>query len=481
MALLQLILHNILSFVVIISVIVFIHEFGHFLVARMCGVKIDEFAIGFGRELIGFTDKNGTRWKICPIPFGGYVKMFGDKNGASIPDDELLAQMSVEEKKISFLGKTVWQRMAIVVAGPVANFLLTIFIFTFLFRINGLNTVLPIVDVIAENSAAAESGLKKGDRILAIDGKEIFSFDDIREVVTRSSGKELGLRVLRSDSELSGPRNECGLTQKESSSVTPKESSSVTPKESSSVTQKKSSSVIQKENSLVTPNESSSVTQKESSSVTPKESSSVTQKKSSSVTQKENSLVTPNESLSPRTRCGVGAGEEVIELLVTPKIQTTQNFFGEEVRVGMLGISASESTHEDLNLGQSFLAANKETYKISIAVFKAIGELITGQRSVDELSGPIKMAKYSGKTVEMGAIAVLWFAAMISLNLGVMNLLPIPVLDGGHLFFYLIEAIRGKPLAQKTQQVSFKFGLSLVLALMLFTTFNDVRQIVGGM
>ncbi len=529
MALLQLILHNILSFVVIISVIVFIHEFGHFLVARMCGVKIDEFAIGFGRELIGFTDKNGTRWKICPIPFGGYVKMFGDKNGASIPDDELLAQMSVEEKKISFLGKTVWQRMAIVVAGPVANFLLTIFIFTFLFRINGLNTVLPIVDVIAENSAAAESGLKKGDRILAIDGKEIFSFDDIREVVTRSSGKELGLRVLRSDSELSGPRNECGVTQKKSSSVTPKESSSVTqkksssviqkenssatpkesssvtPKESSSVTQKKSSSVIQKENSLVTPNESSSVTQKEnslvtpnesssvtqkeSSSVTPKESSSVTQKKSSSVIQKksssviqkENSLVTPNESLSPRTRCGVGAGEEVIELLVTPKIQTTQNFFGEEVRVGMLGISASESTHEDLNLGQSFLAANKETYKISIAVFKAIGELITGQRSVDELSGPIKMAKYSGKTVEMGAIAVLWFAAMISLNLGVMNLLPIPVLDGGHLFFYLIEAIRGKPLAQKTQQVSFKFGLSLVLALMLFTTFNDVRQIVGGM
>ena len=489
MAFLQLILHNILSFVVIISVIVFIHEFGHFLVARMCGVKIDEFAIGFGRELIGFTDKGGTRWKICPIPFGGYVKMFGDKNGASIPDDELLAQMSVGEKKISFLGKTVWQRMAIVVAGPVANFLLTIFIFTFLFRINGLNTVLPIVDVIAENSAAAESGLKKGDRILAIDGKEIFSFDDIREVVTRSSGKELGLRVLRSDSELSGPRNECGVTQKESSSVTPKESSSVTQKKSSSVTQKKSSSVTQKENSLVTPNESSSVTQKESSSVTPKESSSVTQKKSSSViqkksssvTQKENSLVTPNESLSPRTRCGVGAGEEVIELLVTPKIQTTQNFFGEEVRVGMLGISASESTHEDLNLGQSFLAANKETYKISIAVFKAIGELITGQRSIDELSGPIKMAKYSGKTVEMGAIAVLWFAAMISLNLGVMNLLPIPVLDGGHLFFYLIEAIRGKPLAQKTQQVSFKFGLSLVLALMLFTTFNDVRQIVGGM
>ena len=371
MALFQLILHNIFSFVVIISVIVFIHEFGHFLVARLCGVKVDEFAIGFGRELIGFTDKKGTRWKICPIPFGGYVKMFGDKNGSSIPDEDLLAQMSVAEKKVSFLGKTVWQRMAIVVAGPVANFLLTIFIFTFLFRINGLNTVLPIIDVVAENSAAAESGLKKGDRILSINGKEISAFEEVRELVTLSVDKELQLIILRN--------------------------------------------------------------------------------------------------------------EEEISLTTIPKIQTTKNFFGEEVKVGMLGIGASKSIHQDLNLGQSFLEANKETYKISIAIFKAIGELITGKRSVDELSGPIKMAKYSGKTVEMGFTVVLWFAAMISLNLGVMNLLPIPVLDGGHLFFYLIEAIRGKPLSQKIQQISFKFGLSLVLTLMLFTTFNDVRQIVGGM
>jgi regulator of sigma E protease len=337
----------------------------------LCGVKIEEFSIGFGPELFGFNDKKGTRWKICPIPFGGYVKMFGDKNGSSIPDEDLLAQMSVAEKKVSFLGKTVWQRMAIVVAGPVANFLLTIFIFTFLFRINGLNTVLPIIDVVSENSAAAESGLKKGDRILSINGKEISAFEEIREMVVLSADKELQLRILRN--------------------------------------------------------------------------------------------------------------EEEISLTAMPKIQTTKNFFGEEVKVGMLGIGASKSIHQDLNLGQSFLVANKETYKISIAIFKAIGELITGKRSVDELSGPIKMAKYSGKTVEMGFTVVLWFAAMISLNLGVMNLLPIPVLDGGHLFFYLIEAIRGKPLSQKIQQISFKFGLSLVLALMLFTIFNDVRQIAGGM
>lgn len=372
MSLIQLILQNFVAFVLIISAIVFIHEFGHFFVARLCKVKVEEFAIGFGRELWGFNDKHGTRWKICPIPFGGYVKMFGDKNGASMPDTEVLAQMTKAEKKQSFVGKTVWQRMAIVVAGPVANFVLAILIFTALFRVNGLNVVLPVVDTVVEGSAAAEVGMKKGDKILAINGKEISTFDEVREVVATASDKELRINLLRED-------------------------------------------------------------------------------------------------------------EKIIELVVTPKIQTTKNIFGEEVKVGMLGISALEGEHKDLNLWQSFIAANKETYRMSVSIFKAIGELITGQRSVEELGGPIKIAKYSGKTFEMGVLAVLWFSAMISLNLGVMNLLPIPVLDGGHLFFYVIEAIRGKALPQRVQQISFQVGLSLVLGLMLFTTFNDVRQIVGGM
>ncbi|MBU6141478.1 MAG: RIP metalloprotease RseP [Proteobacteria bacterium] len=369
MALTQLILQNLFSFILITSVIVFIHELGHFLVARFCGVRIEEFSIGFGRELFGFTDKKGTRWKFCPIPFGGYVKMFGDKNGASIPDAERIAQMSVEEKKQSFLGKNVWQRMAIVVAGPVANFILAILIFTVIFRINGLVTTLPIIDSVVENSAATEAGLKKGDKILAINSKEIVAFEEIRQIVSANTVEELQLKILRNSEEIS--------------------------------------------------------------------------------------------------------------LAIIPKIQTTKNIFGEEVKVGMLGITASESSHQDLNLWQSFVEANKETAQMSVAIFKAIGELLTGKRSVEELGGPIKIAKYSGKTFEMGAIAVLWFGAMISLNLGVMNLLPIPVLDGGHLFFYVIEAIRGKALSEKIQQISFRFGLSLVLALMLLTTFNDIKQIVG--
>lgn len=370
MDLVQLILHNLLSFLLIISAIVFFHELGHFLVARLCKVKVEEFSIGFGPKLFGFTDKYDTRWKFCPIPFGGYVKMFGDKNGASMPDTELLAQMSAAEKKVSFLGKNVYQRIAIVSAGPIANFILAILIFTALFRVNGLNTTLPVIDTVVENSAAAEVGLKKGDRILAINSQSISSFEEVRQLVALSNGKELRLKILRNNEEIS--------------------------------------------------------------------------------------------------------------LVITPKIQITTNVFNEEVKVGMIGISASESIHEDLNLWQSFVHANKETYQMSVMILKTVGELITGQRSVKELGGPIKIAKYSGKTVEMGVVAVLWFSAMISLNLGVMNLLPIPVLDGGHLFFYAIEAIRGKALSQKTQQIGFRFGLSLVLALLLFTTFNDIKQIVWG-
>jgi regulator of sigma E protease len=369
MSLPQLILQNFFSFVFIISVIVFIHEFGHFFVARLCGVKVSEFALGFGRELFGFYDKKGTRWKFCLLPFGGYVKMYGDKNGASMPDVEAIAQMSPEDRKISFIGKNVWQRMAIVLAGPIANFILAIVIFTFLFRVNGLSTVLPIVDQVMLESAAQEAGLQKGDKILAIDGVEIKEFEEVRDHVMSSFGAELFFKIERN--------------------------------------------------------------------------------------------------------------EKILEVKILPKVQVRKDFFGEDVKLATLGVSASEVTHEDLNLAQSFVEAHKETYRISIAIFKALGELITGKRSIDELGGPIKIAKYSGKTMEMGLNAVLWFMAMISINLGVMNLLPIPVLDGGHLFFYIIEAICKKPLSPKTQQIAFQLGLSLILALMIFTTINDIRQLLS--
>lgn len=368
MALVQLVLQNFFSFVVLISFIVFIHEFGHFWVARLCGVKIEEFAIGFGRELCGFTDKKGTRWKICPIPFGGYVKMFGDKNGASIPDEEIISKMSEADRKISFIGKNVFQRFAIVIAGPVFNFLLAIFLFTFLFQVNGLTTTTSVIGEVIEKSAAAESGLKTGDKIISINAQKISDFDQMREIISQSADQKLQVEILR--------------------------------------------------------------------------------------------------------------GAEALTLQITPKARVTKSIFGEEIKVGMIGVAPREFTHQNLNLSQSFVEGSRETYKISLAVFKAIGELLTGKRSVEELGGPIKIAQYSGKTVEMGFLAVLWFVSMISVNLGVMNLLPVPVLDGGHLFYYLFEMVRGKPLPQKVQQMGFRIGLALVGALMIFTTLNDVRHLL---
>jgi regulator of sigma E protease len=367
MEIIQIILHNFFAFVVVISLIVFIHEFGHFIVARLCGVKVEEFSLGFGPELFSYNDKKSTRWKICLLPFGGYVKMFGDRNGASMPDIELSKKMTTLEKKQSFLGKNVWQRMAIVAAGPIANFLLAIVIFTFLLKINGLNKVAPIIDDILPTSAAIEAGLQKGDKILAIDAKEISDFDEIRAIVTSSANKELLFKIER--------------------------------------------------------------------------------------------------------------GNEIFVKKITPKNQLRKDFFGDEIKMGTLGVTASQVTNETLNLGQSFIEANVQTYKTSVAIFAALGELITGRRSIEELGGPIKIAKYSGKTFEMGIQTVAWFMAMISINLGVMNLLPLPVLDGGHLFFYAIEAIRKKPLPQKVQQLCFQFGFSVILALMIFTTINDLQQL----
>ncbi len=367
MELSQLILHNLLSFVLIISAIVFFHELGHFLVARFCGVKVEEFSIGMGKEIFGFSDKKGTRWKFCLLPIGGYVKMFGDRNGASMPNLKSFDKMTKSEQKISFIGKNVYQRAAIVVAGPIFNFILAIFLLTALFKFNGYNVVLPIVEQVVDGGSAAEAGLQKGDKILEISGQKIESFDDLRAIVSVSADKKLLFKIEREN--------------------------------------------------------------------------------------------------------------DFFEQEIMPKNQVRSNIFGEEIKVGTLGVIASEGVRKDLNFGQSFLRANLETFGMIKATFSALGQLISGQRDFKELGGPIKIAKYSGKSVEMGYLMVIWFAAVISINLGVMNLLPIPVLDGGHLFFYAIEAIRGKPLSNKTQEICFRIGFSLILTLMLFTTLNDVKSL----
>lgn len=369
MDLLSIFLHNLFSFILIISLIVFIHEFGHYFVAKLCGVKIIEFSIGFGKELFGFLDKSKTKWKFCILPFGGYVKMYGDKNQASVPDYEAVKNMSAYDCKHSFISKNVYQRFAIVVAGPMANFIFAILLMTFLFYKNGINVVEPIVNEVVADSPALLADIKKGDKILKVNGQEIQDFTDIKTIVLTGVEPVINFEILR-----------------------------------------------------------------------------------------DNKIIVKN---------------------IEPKLIAQKDVFGEENKVRTIGIIAENLSKIELNLWQSFVHSNKEVVSISASILKTLGQLITGQRSVKELGGPVKIAKYSGKTVDIGLEMVIWFMAMISINLGVMNLLPIPVLDGGHLFYYIIEAIRGKTLSIKIQNYGYNFGLAIVLSLMLFTTINDIINLFG--
>ena len=367
MIILNLILHNLFAFIIILSIIVFIHEFGHYIVAKLCGVKVEQFSIGFGKEIFGFNDKSGTRWKFSLLPLGGYVKMFGDRNPASVVDDDAIKNMSEEDKKISFYFQNVWKRIAIVSAGPIANFLLCILLLTVIFKVQGLTKVLPIIDKVQEKSSAEQAGILVGDKILKINNTIIFDFTQLRQIIIQNGEKEMQVEIQRK--------------------------------------------------------------------------------------------------------------EKVVNISLAPKMTISKNIFGEEHKTPLIGVSANQFEYSELNITQSFINANIETYKLGTAVLKAVGELITGTRSIKELSGPVKIAEYSGKSMDGGFLMVLWFMAMISVNLGVANLLPIPVLDGGHLFYYIIEAIKGKPLPQKIQNAGFQIGFSFLITLMIFTTYNDIHKI----
>ncbi|GDX36489.1 zinc metalloprotease [Alphaproteobacteria bacterium] len=367
MQLIQIISHNIFSFILVISGIVFIHEFGHFIVARLCGVKVEQFSIGFGKKLFSFKDKKNTEWKFCLLPFGGYVKMYGDANGASIPNFELVKTMSENDKKISFIAKNVYQRMAIVFAGPLANIILAIVIFTILFKINGIATISNVIDDVVDKSPAMKAGLKPKDEIIEVNGKQVNDFNEIKSIILFSVDEKVQLVVKRKN--------------------------------------------------------------------------------------------------------------KIIDMTIAPEYLETKDMIGDKTRIKVIGIIAAEAVYENANLWRSFVEANKESYQISVNILRTIGHLITGYIPVKELGGPVKIARYSSKTIEMGWNVVLWFCALISLNLAIMNLLPIPVLDGGHLFFYIIEAIIRKPVSPKIQMIGFKIGFALVLALMIFTTLNDIRNL----
>lgn len=351
-------------FLVILTVVVFVHELGHYLVARWNGVRIDVFSIGFGPELVGWNDKAGTRWRISLLPLGGYVKMFGDADATSATGETV--DMSPEEKAMSFHHKRVGQRAAIVAAGPAANFIFAIIVLAGMFIALGQPVTEPVIGQVHPGTAAADAGLQAGDRIVAINNSQVDRFQDIQRIVRIEIANPLMLTVDR--------------------------------------------------------------------------------------------------------------GGDQFQVSVLPRIIERKGIFGDMEKVPVLGVSADADSTTIVQHGpvSALVQAVSETDTMIRATFIGIGQMISGTRDTDELGGPIRIAKGAGEAAQLGMSSVIFYTILLSLNLGLINLFPIPVLDGGHLLFYGIEAIRGRPLGERAQEYGFRIGLFLVLALMVFATRNDI-------
>ncbi len=352
------------GFVLLLGPLVTVHEFGHYLVGRMFGVGVDAFSVGFGREIAGFTDRRGTRWKLSMLPLGGYCQFKGDMNPASIPDADAVAAIPAEERDGSFHHAALWKRALIVAAGPVTNLVVAVAIFAAFNMAYGRIEAPPVVDHFAESSVAQAAGMAEGDRVIALDGSPVEDFMAIKQEVALYPGKRIVLTVDRDGSRRDIP--------------------------------------------------------------------------------------------------------------VTLGSTTVTDRFGNESRIGLLGIYAVEPKVVPMGPGEAVAQAFVQSGQVVDMMVVGVGQIVTGQRSVEELGGPIKIAKYSGEQLSLGPQAFLWFAAMISLNLAFINLLPIPALDGGHLAFYAAEAVRRKPIGARGQELAFRAGVAVILALMLFVTVNDL-------
>ncbi len=361
-------LSYVVPFLIVLTVIVCVHEMGHDLVARWAGVAIKTFSIGFGPEIAGFTDRLGTRWRLSAIPLGGYVRFVGDMGPASEPDRAALSQTPPEERKRLFFFKPVWQRIAVVFAGPAANFIFTFLVLYALLIGLGRYSLPAVIDEVFPDSPAAAAGIMAGDRILSVDGYEVTGFGDFQRLIATSPAREVTIVYER-------------------------------------------------------------------------------------------------------------AGQEFVVTAVPNAVEQTDRF-GNANRVGVLGV-ARNSTSEDVEFSrpgpvEAIGITVSEMVFIVDRTFDFLGDFFVGRGDVEQLGGPVKVAQVSGDVAALGWLALLNLTALLSLNIGLFNLFPIPLLDGGHLLYYVIEAIRGRPLSQRVQEIGFRFGLAVVFTLMVFTVVNDL-------
>lgn len=357
---------TIATFAVVIGVLIFVHEMGHFLVARVFGIKADAFSIGFGREIAGWTDRRGTRWKIGMLPLGGYVRFAGDADAASRPDETAVAATASERAEM-FQFRPLWQRALVILAGPATNFLFATAIFAGFFVVYGQPMTPPVIARIMPDSVAASAGLRPGDRIDQLDGTTVATFEDLIDVVTTNPGTPVTATVVRDGAAM--------------------------------------------------------------------------------------------------------------RMTLQPRLADRVDAFGAHYKVGQLGIIAGHSVIEPRSLPMAIIAATREVGVLIGTIEQGLMQVIGGHRSASELGGPIKIAQISGQQAALGLPNLIQFIAFVSINLGFINLLPVPMLDGGHLFLYAVEAVRRQPLAPKVQEWAFMSGFAALMSLMVFLTWNDLSGI----
>lgn len=362
----------VLPFLFVLLLVIFVHEMGHFLVGRWCGVRVETFSLGFGPRLFSFRDKRETEWALCAIPLGGYVKFKGDLNAASIPDADALASTPPAEQGDSFPHKAIWQRAAIVAAGPMANFILAFVIFTLSFSFVGRQVVEPIIAKVSPNSVAEEVGFKPGDRVLEINGQPIMTFDEVFRNIAVSEGQMLRFKIER-------------------------------------------------------------------------------------------------------------AGQS-ITLEAMARIMATKTVMGTDRRPVMGFIGSANPAHMFTRHYSITDASAEGVREIAFVIDRTahyISGLFSGRERADQLSGPTRIAYISGKVAETGIGPLLMLAGILSISIGLINLLPVPMLDGGHLLFYAIEAVFGRPVSPRAQEIGFRIGFAMVVSLMVFSTWNDITHLTG--
>lgn len=367
------IFYYLVPFVVLLGILVFVHELGHFLVAKFVGVKVEEFSLGFGKELWGVNDRSGTRWKVCAIPLGGYVKMFGDADAASATESEEVKSLSEEDLKKTFTAQPPSKKLAITLAGPAANYLFAIAIFTAIFFFLGRLTFPPIIGEVLEGGAAQAAGIMKNDRVLEINGKKIDTFADLQREVDLSVDKKADVVIQRGEEVLN-----IHVTLKELEVPTSEYDSENAPKQ-------------------------------------------------------------------------------------------------QKLLLGVRSVNAVELDKKELSFFESVKEACSETWDITTATLRGVGQMLTGKRASDDVGGVIRIAEMSGDiSKERGLIDFTVFMALLSINLGLINLFPIPVLDGGQAVISVIEMIARREIGEKIKEYMFRFGFGVIMALVVFATWNDL-------